>query len=201
MKYLLFGSLFFCLFISCVHLQHIVTEDKTFRQPFWTPELRDTAQKNNYRILFATSKVNITGICILKQINGAWRGSIINEFGLKVFDFVSTPEKCELLNVISFLDKWYIKKVIASDIQFIMEIDHPNYKMGAQARSTWHQDTLSVNFKNKKELQRISNQTIVYTNKKRAITYTLQPLFFKGSLSSQQFTFYPFFPYSIIQKK
>ena len=63
--------------------------------------------------------------------------------------------------------------MIASDIQFIMEIDNTDYKMGEQANKAWHRDTLSINFINKKELQRLPDNIVIYTNKKRAITYAL----------------------------
>jgi hypothetical protein len=54
-----------------------------------------------------------------------------------------------------------------------MEIDNPNYKPGVQARTEWAQDVLSVNFKNKKELRRFSDGTVVYKNKNYKLTYTL----------------------------
>jgi hypothetical protein len=143
---------------------------------FWNLEFRNSTQKNEYRILITTPKANITGILIVKQINSAWRGTLINEFGLKVFDFVSTSKKCELVNVISFLDKWYIKMVISADIQYIMEIDNPDYFARKQAHWTFVQDTLSVNYKNEKELRRLPDGKIEYKNNKRALNYTLTNL-------------------------
>ena len=173
MKYLLFGSLFLCLLTACTPPRSMLQREQV-HPAFWTSELRDPALKNEFRILLATPKANITGIFIVKQVDGAWKGTLINEFGLKVFDFVSTSKKCELLNVISFLDKWYIKKVIASDIQFIIDIDNPDYFAGKQAHWMWEQDTtLSVNYKNEKELRRFPDGKVEYINKKRALHYTL----------------------------
>jgi hypothetical protein len=140
---------------------------------FWTSEIRNPTLKNDFRMLITSPKANITGVFIVKQIDGAWKGTLINEFGLKVFDFVSTPKKYELLNVISFLDKWYIKKVIASDIQFIIDIDNPDYYAGKQAHWMWEQDTLSVNYKNEKELRRLPDGKVEYKNNKRALHYML----------------------------
>jgi hypothetical protein len=151
----------------------MVIGPKTNLISFWRTEIRDTIQKNEYRLIFSTPKTNISSICIVKQSNGLWKGTIINEFGVKVFDFVSTPQKCELMNVISFLDKWYVKRVIASDIQFIMEIDNPKYEEGIKSVRVSAQDTLSVIYKNRKELKRLPDGKIIYKNKKRAINYTL----------------------------
>ena len=173
MRCLLFGSLFLCLLTACTPSRNTLQGEQTHPTTFWTSELRDPALKNEFRIVLATPKAEITGIFIVKQINGAWRGTLINEFGLKVFDFVSTSKKCELVNVISFLDKWYIRKVISSDIQYIIEIDNPDYFAEKQAHWTFVQDTLSVNYKNEKELRRFPDGKVEYMNNKRALHYTL----------------------------
>ena len=180
MRYLLFGSLFCCLFTACSSSKKMVAEEKNAAIPFWTSNLMDSAKKNDFRMLFSTPQANITGIWIVKQVNGEWRGTIINEFGLKVLDFVSSSKKCKLVNVIKFLDKWYIKKVIASDIQFIMEIDNPNYIKGIQANREFVQDTLVVRYKKEKELQRLPDGEIKYYNRKRMLTYSLKKINERG---------------------
>jgi len=178
MRYFLLGSLFLCLFAACAPSKNVVGAKgvKGTHTPFWTMELRDTTLKNDFRLLLSTPKADITGIFIVKKINNAWRGTIINEFGIKVFDFVSTSKKCELMNVISFVDKGYIKKVIASDIQFIMEIDNPDYNHGIQSNRELISDTFTVNFRNKKEIKRFPDGEIKYKNKKRALNYTLHKI-------------------------
>jgi len=145
--------------------------------PFWTPELMDSVKRNDFRMLFSTPKATITGICIVKQMDGEWKGTIINEFGLKVCDFVSTPKRCTLMNVIPFLDKWHVKKVIASDIQFIMEIDNFAYNIGVQSNRTFIQDTLTVTYKKEKELQRFPDGEIKYKNHKRELTYSFKKIY------------------------
>jgi hypothetical protein len=144
--------------------------------PFWTPELMDSVEKNDFRMLFSTPKADITAICIVKQMDGAWKGTIINEFGLKVLDFVSTPQSCKLVNVIPFLDKWYIRKTVASDIQFMMEIDNPSYGIGAQSNRFFIQDTLVVTYKKEKDLRRFPDGEILYKNYKRELTYSLKKI-------------------------
>jgi hypothetical protein len=149
-----------------------VSETNAETIPFWTAEVRDTVERNDFRIVLSTSKFSITGIYVAKRLNGQWRGSIINEFGIKVCDVVSNAKKCELINVIPFLNKWYIRKVVASDIQFIMEIDNPNYKVGVVAERQWEQDILTVNYKKAKQLQRLPNGEIKYFNHKHGLTYS-----------------------------
>jgi len=177
MRYLLFVSSLFCLLASCSSAKQIAlkTNDSIF--PFWTIELMDATKRNDYRMILSSSKANISGIYVAKQVNGQWNGSIINEFGIKAFDFISTSKKCELMNVISFLDKGYIKKVIASDIQFIMEIDNPDYNPGIQSKRELISDTLTVNFRNKKELKRLPDGEIKYKNHRYALTYSLKKIY------------------------
>jgi hypothetical protein len=176
MKYLLFISLFFCVTAACSSSKEIASSEKAVI-PFWTPELMDSIKRNDFRITFSTPKANITGIYIAKRMNEEWRGSIINEFGLKVLDFVSTPKKCRLVNVVTFLDKWYIKKEVASDIQFIMEVDNPRYNIGIQTSRYWRQDTLVVKYKTEKELQRFPDGEIKYINHKRGLTYLFKKIY------------------------
>jgi len=94
-----------------------------------------------------------------------------------VLDFVSTPKSCTLVNVIPFLDKKYIKKVIASDIQFIMEIDSPTYAIGNQSSRFFIQDTLVITYKKEKELQRFPDGGIKYKNHKRELTYSFKKIY------------------------
>ena len=56
---------------------------------------------------------------MLKFINEEWRGSVINEFGIKAFDFIFHENKCRLKNTVSFLDKWFIRKTIESDLTYL----------------------------------------------------------------------------------
>lgn len=176
MKYSVFVSLFFCVLAACSSPRKTVSAEAAVL-PLWTPELMDTVQKNSFRIVLSTPKAAITGILITKQMQREWRGSIINEFGLKVLDFVATPKECTLINVISFLDKRRVKKVIASDIQFMMEIDNPAYAVGAQANRYRTQDTLTVAYKKSKLLQRFPDGEITCKNLKHTLTYSLKKIY------------------------
>jgi len=117
----------------------------------------------------------ISGIWIVKRFDNEWRGTIVNEFGLKMCDFICTTKKCKLINVTAVIDKWHIKRTIASDIQFILEIDNPAYKAGQKADRHLINDTLTISYK-KKILQRFVSGEMVMLNKKHNLTYTFKKI-------------------------
>jgi hypothetical protein len=82
--------------------------------------LFDTTNVSKYRVLIKTKQAEISGIMVLKYIDKEWRGSLVNEFGIKAFDFVAPQGKCKLQNTISFLDKWYIRKTVEADFAFLL---------------------------------------------------------------------------------
>jgi len=172
MRYSLSVSLLLGLLVAC-SASKPVAGSKVPVTPFWTAELMDTVGKNTFRLELSTPKAEITGIYIVKRVDGQWRGTIINEFGVKVLDFVSAPHGCELKNVIPMLDKWYIKRVVASDIRFIMEVDNPAFRPGAGAKRYITGDTLVVDYKGRQELRRSPDGGVKYKNIKRALTYSL----------------------------
>lgn len=67
-------------------------------------------------------KGGITGICLLRKEEQTVSGTIMNEFGIKVFDFVYYPQrdKLRLFNVIEMLDKWYIRRVVRRDLKQVL---------------------------------------------------------------------------------
>ena len=172
MKYLLFVSFALCLVAGCSLKTLPVSSYKPYIQ-FWQPLLRDSVQKNTYRIVFSTEKMSISGIWIMKYMDNSWRGTMVNEFGMKMFDFICTPCACELKNVVAMMDKWYIKKTIAEDLLFILEIDHPKCKI--KKNSALSNDTLTISYK-KKTLQRFANDEMVMHNKKRNLRYSFKKI-------------------------
>jgi hypothetical protein len=95
---------------------------------------------------------------ILKYINNEWRGSLINEFGIKAFDFNSPQGKCKLKNTISVLDKWYIRKTVESDFAFLLW----NVTEGKSVQG--------------KRLEQLPDGRTVLINEKRNIVYSFQPI-------------------------
>ncbi len=68
--------------------------------------------------LIEMGKAYLSGVCILKRDDATVQGCIINEFGISALSFTyqEEREKVKLHDVASFLDKWYIRKVMKKDI-------------------------------------------------------------------------------------
>ena len=63
----------------------------------------------------------ITGICMMNmEPDGRIVGTIVNEFGLKAFDFTYHAGKTKIINAMGPLDKWYVKRVLRGDFSFIL---------------------------------------------------------------------------------
>jgi hypothetical protein len=117
----------------------------------------DSTQISKYRVSIKVKQTETTGIMVWKYIDKEWRGSLMNEMGVKVFDFVASPGKCHLQNTISFLDKWYIRRTIESDLSFLF----------------WKAtDGKSVKGKS---LQVLPEGAFILKNEKRNIEYSFQP--------------------------
>lgn len=70
-------------------------------------------------------KAVVTGLCLMVTSDKHETvGSVINEFGLKAFDFVYNKQrnKLKLENVTPALDKWYIRRVLRHDMRYIVPI-------------------------------------------------------------------------------
>ena len=72
------------------------------------------AQEAKMTVEITFNKGYITGLCLLNTENDTTYGTIMNEFGIKVFDFVyrEPSKKIKLLHLIPMLNKWYIKRVL-----------------------------------------------------------------------------------------
>jgi hypothetical protein len=81
-----------------------------------------TVENERYSVLIETPKAYISGLCILHETDSEVIGSIMNEFGFSAMTFImqKANHKIELQNVIKFLDKWYIKRVIKNDLRIIL---------------------------------------------------------------------------------
>jgi hypothetical protein len=78
----------------------------------------------------------------------------VNEFGIHALDFTVSADrrKVRLLHVVDFLNKWYIKRVLRKDLQFLF------------SRAGQYSDR-------RRELHTDGNTTVMY-NKRYKITYT-----------------------------
>lgn len=81
----------------------------------------DSAMTYEYHLTMQVRGHEITGICMMSQsADHGIMGTVISEFGMKAFDFIYDNGKVQLLNIVAFLDKWYIRKVLKKDLAFIM---------------------------------------------------------------------------------
>lgn len=114
-----------------------------------------------YSYEISMEKGHITGIMITKCDDGAIIGTLVNEFGVSALSFVYDAKKhrMQLKDVMSMLDKWYIKRVLKADLTFCLHIlyDIPYTKKNNYILS-------------------VKEPEISITNPKRKLTYTFKPL-------------------------
>ncbi len=106
---------------------------------------------------------DLSGIAIMKMVNDSIKGVMVNEFGIKAMDFVLSPDrqKVELADVIPFIDKWYIKRIIKADLQYLFNAT--TAMLGSESDNR----TLSTTG---------DDGSITMTNSKYKISYTFTPI-------------------------
>jgi hypothetical protein len=63
----------------------------------------------------------ITAICMMNiEDDGSVVGTVVNEMGVKAFDFTYANGKAKVINVLGPLNKWYIRMVLRKDFSFIL---------------------------------------------------------------------------------
>ena len=89
--------------------------------------------KTRYATTIELSKGYLSGITIMVREADVYHGVLFNEFGITALEFIYQPQtkKVELIEVIAMLDKWYIRRVLKNDLQYVMENlmkGNPTYK-------------------------------------------------------------------------
>ena len=177
MKYLLCFIVSVFLF-GCASVTPTVKRDATAMKSkaiVWKPESRSDSQSNRYRVTLKTPDNSITGICVLKKSGDEWRGTLINEMGVKAFNFIVTDKKCELLDVIAMMDKWYIKKTVAADLYFLINVDNPNASFRKKLERFEQDGNLVINLKKKQILFR-PDGSVILMNNRRNLQYELRKM-------------------------
>jgi len=119
------------------------------------------ASAQEYRVSIDARGKEITGICAISQEeDGGIIGTIVNEFGVKAFDFTYNGKKAKLQNVFPPINKWYIKKVIRKDIAFLLA--------NIQGNEDRQEGKRAISFRD--------NGEIVMANNRYHITYTFNRL-------------------------
>ena len=112
----------------------------------WLSVASLSAQGRRWNVELSFKKAAITGLCIIDTVEQQPRGAILNEFGIKMVDFVCMPNgKVKLYNLVPMLNKWYIRRVLRHDLQQIVP-------------------------------QLVTRDSLTYENPKRHITYRFKPL-------------------------
>jgi hypothetical protein len=166
------------LLVSCASTSKVKQTDYALptMSRLWTETLRDDANINRYQASIQVRGNTITGICMLKKSDEGWRGTLINEFGVKAFDFIVTPAKCELLNTIAMMNKWYIRRTIADDLHFLFEIDNPGVSFQPKTTRIEQNGALVIAWKKKKSITRRPDNNITLQNLKRKIVYSIDKI-------------------------
>jgi len=174
MKYFLVSSLILlCTGCATTSVVNRNTSLSPVNSRLWTNELRDNENINRYQVSIQVKDNHITGLCMLKKSDEGWRGTLINEFGIKAFDFIITPKKCKLLNTIAMMNKWYIRNTIAGDLHFLFEIDNPDISFQSKTTRFEQDGILLIDMQQKKSIIRTPDNSLILTNLKRKIVYTL----------------------------
>lgn len=107
-----------------------------------------SSDSRRYAFSIETPKSALSGVMLTKQKNGYIIGSMVNEFGISAIDFSFDidKDKLKLINVVGFLDKWYIKRTIKEDIKFCLHrlYDIPDRNTKHRYQIQQDGDTLSV---------------------------------------------------------
>ncbi len=76
-------------------------------------------ETSRYTVAITFKKASFSGICVVKRMDGIIAGSIVNEFGIRAFDFKmnGNRRRVKLLNAMKPLDKCLIRKTIAHDLK------------------------------------------------------------------------------------
>lgn len=106
-------------------------------------------------------KGHISGILLTKRDGDVIVGTVVNEFGITALSFVysKVTGKIQLENIVGFLDKWYIKRVLKNDIKYaICYLYHLPIKTAKSYTVSEYDEIITI------------------ANNKRKITYTFSPI-------------------------
>lgn len=120
-----------------------------------------------YNLFMEIRGREVTGICIINiQPDSTIVGTVVNEFGVKVFDFTYDGSKAKVFNVIRPLDKWYIRKVLRNDFRFILS------NMQSGIANPQQRDVVEK----KRKLTVSPNGNMVVENTRFKVRYTFEKL-------------------------
>lgn len=102
--------------------------------------------KQHYQVAINVKEAEISGICIIKTDDEGSRGAVVNEFGIHALDFTISPNrrKVKLVNVMPFMNRWYIKKVVCGDLKFLFSATAEMQRKGKRSVSVEADGTVTL---------------------------------------------------------
>lgn len=117
-------------------------------------------ESREYQLLMEIRGQEITSICMMNvEDDGSIVGTVVNEMGVKAFDFTYANGKAKVINVLGPLNKWYIRMVLRKDFGFIL------------SNIDCHQDVVYK----KRSMTFTPDGDIIVRNDKYNIRYTFTP--------------------------
>lgn len=102
-----------------------------------------------YHLLMQVRGQEITSICMMNlQPDQSVVGTVVNEFGVKAFDFTYSQGRAKVLNVVGPLNKWYIRKVLRKDFTFLLKNLWSGQDLTEKKRTLIHQPDGTVTLRN-----------------------------------------------------
>ena len=124
--------------------------------------LPDGRSRCEYKMTIGVKAGEVDGVLIVRRdsIEG-FRAALMNEFGISALTFRLTADRSRvvLVDVVSFLDKWYIRKVLTADLQYLF---------AARETDLTHE-------RDKRVVSREAD-SIVMNNRKFGLCYKLTPI-------------------------
>ena len=116
----------------------------------------DEGVRKDYALTIESPDMSFTGICVMRQMSDTVAGTVVNEFGLKAFDFIylMSKRKIKLKNVVKFLDRWYIKSTLKGDLKYLLGGSKPSHR------------GLDIG----------ADSTVRLANRRRGLTYIFTPI-------------------------
>lgn len=104
------------------------------------------AGRQQYQVAIEVRGVCLTGVCIVLTDDEGCRGAIVNEFGFHALDFTLTTNraKVKLLNVMPNLNRWYIKRVVRTDLRFLFNATQDGQQKGRRTVTTEPDGTVTL---------------------------------------------------------
>lgn len=115
-----------------------------------------------YTVTIGWKQARISGICIMKSLGGEIVGSLVNEFGIRAFDFRYDPrrEVLKIENPIGFLDRWYIRKGLRSDLRILFRAA----------------DGVLPCERGCRRIERLDDGSLQLENRRRGLSYRFSPM-------------------------